>query len=91
VVRIPGRNAAADTASITSANSNERTGDVVRILLPLAGSSLGLPGGALLLRVAWMERPISGRNVLHTRIAGKWFRNELSHLGTFMSDQKRSV
>jgi len=29
---------------------------MVRIVIPLAGSSLGLPGGALLLRVAWMER-----------------------------------
>jgi hypothetical protein len=29
---------------------------MIRIVLPLAGSSLGLPGSALLLPVSWMER-----------------------------------
>jgi hypothetical protein len=42
--------------------------------------------------LTWLERFSStSESVLHTRIAGKWFRNELSHLGTFISDQKRSV
>ena len=49
-------NAAAETASITSANNNERIEGMKRIVRPFAWSSLGLPGDALLLRVAWMER-----------------------------------
>jgi hypothetical protein len=33
-------NDAADMASITSANNNERMGEMIRILFPLAGSSI---------------------------------------------------
>ena len=49
-------NAAAEMASITSANNSERTAGMMRIMIPLCPFIPGLPGDALRLRVAWIER-----------------------------------
>jgi len=77
-------------ASITNANNRERMEGMLRIVLPLAGSSLGLPDGALLLRVAWMKGAIPYEVQWRVGLACKEFRNALSHVVILKSDQKRS-
>jgi hypothetical protein len=50
---------------------------------------LRVPGDALLLRVAWIEGTISGRNVLQT-LARKWFRRNFLISKMSKSEQKSS-
>jgi len=47
-----------------NASNSERIEGTIRIVFSFCRFILGLPGPALLLRVAWMEGTIWGRNVL---------------------------
>jgi len=62
-------NAAADTASITSANNSERMGGMIRIVLPFAWSSLACPVMLCCYGLRGWRGTISGRNAMHTFVS----------------------
>ena len=62
-------NAAADMASITSANNSERMEGMIRIVLPFARSSLACPVMLCCCGLRGWRGAISGRNVLTTSVS----------------------
>src|SRR5580700_5428959 len=84
-------NDAADMASITSANNSERMEGMIRIVLPLARSSLACPVMLSCSGLRGWRGTISGRNVLHTSSRSQMVLLSASHFGNFMYGQKCSV
>jgi hypothetical protein len=62
-------NAAAETASIASANNSERMEEMKRIVLPFAWSSLACPVMLCCCGLRGWRGTISGRDVLHTFVS----------------------